>query len=234
MRTLWFADLGVIGYAECLNFQRSLIERRLAGEIEDTLLLLEHTPVITMGTSGGEDALLVSEESLSRAGIELYRTDRGGNITYHGPGQLVGYPIFDLREHDKDVHLFLRNLERVVIGCLADFGIQGEAVQGLTGVWVGGDKICSIGVAARRWISYHGFAVNVSPNLQHWAMIHPCGLVGRHVAAIDRLAPTSPTMAEVKASIVSNCAKVFGMKPRHVSREELASIGSGSGDGGVG
>ena len=210
---LWFADLGLIGYRECLSLQKRLVSQRLAGEIPDTLLLLEHNPVITLGTAGGEDALLVRPDQAEKAGVELVHTDRGGNITYHGPGQLVGYPIFDLHAHGKDVHLFLRNLEQAVIELLAGFGIAGRSVVGYTGVWVGEEKICSIGIAVRKWISYHGFALNVSPNFHHWALIHPCGLVDRQVTSIERLIGRNPGMDAVKPAAVSNVAEVFGMKP---------------------
>lgn len=206
-------DLGLIGYQECFSLQRKLVSQRLAGEIPDTLLLLEHNPVITLGTAGGEDALLVKPEEVEKAGVELVHTDRGGNITYHGPGQLVGYPIFDLRAHGKDVHLFLRNLEQAVIQLLAGFGVEGRGVSGYTGVWVGEEKICSIGIAVRRWISYHGFALNVSPNFEHWALIHPCGLVDRQVTSIERLTGCDPGMEAVKAAAVYNFAEVFGLKP---------------------
>ena len=212
---MWFADLGLIGYQECLSLQRRLVVQRLAGEIPDTLLLLEHNPVITLGTAGGEDSLLVKPEEAKKAGVELFHTDRGGNITYHGPGQLVGYPIFDLRSHGKDVHLFLRNVEQAVIDLLAGFRVEGHCVPGLTGVWVGEEKICSIGIAVRRWISYHGFALNVSPNFEHWSLIHPCGLVDRQVTSIERLTGRDPGMEAVKSAAVSSFAEVFALKPIH-------------------
>ena len=213
---MWFADLGLIGYQECLSLQRRLVGQRLAGEIPDTLLLLEHQPVITLGTAGGKDSLLVKPEIAEKAGVELVQTDRGGNITYHGPGQLVGYPIFNLRAHGKDVHLFLRNLEEAVIDLLARFGVEGQSMPGLTGVWVGDDKICSIGIAVRQWISYHGFALNVSPNFEHWSLIHPCGLVDRQVTSIERLIGRNPGMEAVKSAAVHSFAKVFGLKPVQV------------------
>jgi len=217
---LWVCDLGLIGYQECLALQKKLVARRLAGEIPHPLLLLEHNPVITLGTAGGEDALLVKPEQAEAAGVELVHTDRGGNITYHGPGQLVGYPIFDLRAHGKDVHLFLRNLEQAVIDLLSKFAIEGQRLPGLTGVWVGEDKICSIGIAVRRWISYHGFALNVSPNFEHWALIHPCGLVDRQVTSVERLMGRNPGMEAVKAEAVSSFAKVFALEPKQVDVNE--------------
>jgi len=225
MGKLWSTDLGLISYQECLSLQRKLVGLRLKGEIEDTLLLLEHTPVITIGASGGEENLLVKPEEAERAGVEIHQTDRGGNITYHGPGQLVGYPIFDLRSHGKDVHLFLRNLEQVVVDCLAEFGVTGEAVQGYTGVWVGGDKICSIGIAVRKWISYHGLALNVNPNFEHWALIHPCGLADRKVTSLERLIGRDPGMDAVKACIVEKFAAVFGVES-YMSHSSYMSYGT--------
>lgn len=223
MRLLWPVDLGLIDYQECLSLQRKLMAMRAEGEIEDTLLLLEHTPVITMGTSGGEDALLMPTQKIEQAGVKIYNTDRGGNITYHGPGQLVGYPIFDLRSHGKDLHLFLRNIEQVVIECLADFGISAERIPGLTGVWVGGDKICSMGIAVRKWVSYHGFALNVNPIFEHWSLIHPCGLVDRKVTSIERLIGSDPGMDAVKRSAVSAFSKVFDLEAVEVDRDALIS-----------
>lgn len=221
MESFNFVDLGLIGYEECLNLQHELVRLRRDGAVGDTLLLLEHSPVMTMGTSGGEDAFLTPLQSVKDAGIEIYRTDRGGNVTYHGPGELVGYPILDLRRHGKDVHLLLRNLEQVIVDCLADYGVEGEIVPGLTGVWVGGDKICSIGVAVRRWISYHGFAFNVKPNFQHWSLIHPCGLVNKKVTSLSRLIGDDVSMQEVKERVASKFAAVFGMEPLKMEADEL-------------
>lgn len=212
MRSFSFADLGLIGYSECLLIQQQLVKRRLEGSIGDILLLLEHRPVITMGTAGGEESFQVTPELVKQTGIEIRKTDRGGNVTYHGPGQLVGYPIFDLRSHGKDVHAFLRNLERVIVGVLSDFGVTGATLPGYTGVWVNEDKICSIGIAVRRWISYHGFALNVDPIVDHWQFIHPCGLVGKQVTSLKQILGYSPSMDTVKARVVDGIAKVLGME----------------------
>jgi len=224
MGILRYCDLGTVGYAECAEFQQKLVELRLDDKIEDTLLLLEHNPVITIGTSGGRENLLIENSRLKAEGIELCNTNRGGNITYHGPGQIVGYPIFNLKDHGRDAHLFLRNLEQVVIDFLSGQGIHGERLPGLTGVWVGEDKICSMGIAVRRWISWHGFALNIHPNFAHWALIHPCGLVGRHVTSVDRLTGRSMSMADAKRSIVENVDNVFGMEPAPIDRKELFEI----------
>lgn len=221
MGILRAVDLGLIGYAECDCLQRGLMTARSAGEIPDTLLLLEHPPVITLGTAGGEESILADPAEIERAGVAVFRTDRGGNVTYHGPGQLVGYPIFDLREHGKDVHLFLRNMEKAVIGCLADFGVAGHAAPGYTGVWVGEEKICSIGIAVRRWITCHGFALNVNPSFEHWALIRPCGLVDRRVTSLERLLGRDPGMDVVKDSIVQAFSKVFGLEAAEMDAESL-------------
>lgn len=228
MTKLLVADIGLIGFSECFALQQRLVERRINGEIEDTLLLLEHTPVITLGTSGGESNLLVESATLEREGIDLVNTNRGGNITYHGPGQLVGYPIIDLRSHGKDVHVFLRNLERVIIACLADFGLDGKGSPGYAGVFVGEDKVCSIGVAVRKWISYHGFALNVNPNFEHWSLIHPCGLVGVRVTSLERLSGKHIDMYTVKTSVTSRFAETFSVEPEKIRREELFSMLNGA------
>lgn len=224
MQELWYTDLGKISYSTCLSVQYKLAELRAKSLIEDTLLLLEHNPVITFGRSGGEESLLAPMENIREAGVEIFYTDRGGDATYHGPGQLVGYPIFNLTKHGKDVHLFLRNIERAVIDCLSDFGISSQAVPGFTGVWVGDEKICSIGIAVRRWISYHGFALNVSPNFDHWALLHPCGLVGRKVTSIERLLGKPTSMQLVKEVVVHKFAQVFNLKPIQVNPKSLFEI----------
>ncbi len=224
MGPLWYADLGLADYQECTEFQKKLVQLRLAGKIEDTILLLEHTPVLTVGTSGAENGLLASEAALERAGVKVYKTDRGGNITYHGPGQIVGYPIFDLRQHNKDAHLLLRNLEQVVIDFLAHYGVCAERSDGLTGVWVGGDKICSIGIAVRRWISYHGFALNINPNYDHWSLINPCGLVGRKVTSLDHLTGNAPGMDEVKEVMAEKIATLYNAELTKVDHQMLIDL----------
>jgi lipoate-protein ligase B len=221
VKKIYYVDIGLIGYAECLDLQMKILDQIYKGAMDDIVLLLEHKPVITMGRSGGEDALLVAPEQLEKFGVELYNTDRGGNITYHGPGQLVGYPIFNLRNYGKDVHNFLRNLEDVVIRSIGQFGVKGEAVAGLTGVWVNGDKICSIGVGAKKWISYHGFAYNVDPNMQHWALLHPCGLVDKKVTSLKKLVIPCPSMDEVKNAAVKSIEQVFDLKLEQMLYEDL-------------
>jgi len=185
--------LGRVPYGEALDLQEALLERRQRGEIEDTLLLLEHPAVLTLGRGGDEANVLADRAQLSALGIEVRRVGRGGDVTYHGPGQLVGYWIVSLRRWHDDVGRFLRAIEETLIRALAPFGIEGRRVPGFTGVWcpVPGrsdlEKIASIGVGIRRWVSYHGFALNVTTDLSHFDAIVPCGLRGKRMTSMERL-----------------------------------------------
>jgi lipoyl(octanoyl) transferase len=176
MRSCEVRELGRLGYGRALEVQQDLIARRKRGEICDQLLLLEHPHVITLGRNGHMENLLASGEILDRAGISFYPTDRGGDVTYHGPGQLVGYPILDLREWKRDVGAYVRGVEQVIIETLADFGIEVGRIPKLTGVWVGDRKIAAIGVHISRWVTSHGFALNVNTDLSYFQYIVPCGL----------------------------------------------------------
>ena len=174
-----FTDLGRLGWAEAYEIQQQLVARRKAGEIPDQLLIVEHPHVVTVGRNGHEENLLASPEVLSRTGIELHRTDRGGDVTYHGPGQVVGYPILDLRDWKRDVGAYVRAIEQMLIDSLADFGIVAGREAGMTGVWTqppSPAKIAAIGVHISRWVTSHGFALNVSTDLQYFQYIVPCGL----------------------------------------------------------
>jgi lipoyl(octanoyl) transferase len=176
MRRLEIRELGRIGYTDAFQLQKNLVEQRKRGEICDQLLLVEHPHVITLGRNGHREHLLAAPEVLERAGIAFHETNRGGDITYHGPGQIVGYPILDLREWQRDVVAYVRALEQVIIDALASFQIHGERLAGCTGVWVDGRKICAIGVHISRWVTSHGFALNVSTDLSYFQYIVPCGL----------------------------------------------------------
>lgn len=169
-------DLGRLGYTDALAIQKDLVEKRKRGLIPDQLLIVEHPHVITVGRNGHLHNLLASEDVLRRAGIALHQSDRGGDITYHGPGQIVGYPIFDLREWKRDVVAYVRAIEQAIIDGLSDFGIQGERVAGCTGVWVNGKKVAAIGVHISRWVTSHGFALNHTTDLSYFQYIVPCGL----------------------------------------------------------
>jgi lipoyl(octanoyl) transferase len=168
--------LGRIGYAEAFEIQRELVEQRKRGEICDQLLFVEHPHVITLGRNGHLENLLAGDEHLRRAGIAFHQSNRGGDITYHGPGQIVGYPIVDLRNWKRDVVAYVRTLEQVIIDALANFGVGGERLNGCTGVWVDGKKIAAIGIHISRWVTSHGFALNVSTDLSYFQYIVPCGL----------------------------------------------------------
>lgn len=183
-------DLGRIGYAEALSLQKDLVDQRKRGLISDQLLIVEHPHVITLGRNGHAENLLASEAVLRKAGIAFHSTDRGGDITYHGPGQIVGYPIFDLRDWKRDVIAYVRAVEQSVIGALADFGIDGERVAGATGVWVKGAKICAIGIHISRWVTSHGFALNHTTSLDYFQYIVPCGLT-KPVTSLAQLGVTA-------------------------------------------
>src|SRR3984893_6460489 len=169
-------DLGRMRYGEALAIQKDLVTRRKAGEIADQLLIVEHPHVLTLGRNGHPENVLASEEVLKRAGIEFHHSDRGGDITYHGPGQIVGYPIFDLREWKRDVVAYVRAVEQAIIDALAQFDVHGVRIAGLTGVWVDGRKIAAIGVHISRWVTSHGFALNHTTDLSYFQYIVPCGL----------------------------------------------------------
>jgi lipoyl(octanoyl) transferase len=177
MRSCFWHDLGRIDYAAAFELQRALVDQRKRGDIPDQFVVVEHPHTITLGRNGHMENLLAREEILERAGVAFHPTDRGGDITYHGPGQIVGYPILDLREWKRDVVAYVRALEQVIIDALADFGLNAGRVPGMTGVWVDGAKIAAIGVHISRWVTSHGFALNVDTDLSYFQYIVPCGLV---------------------------------------------------------
>jgi len=202
-------NIGRIGYADALDLQHDLHSKCVAGEIPGILLLLEHDPVITMGVkSSSEGNVLAGPEALKRQGVELVKTDRGGDVTYHGPGQLVGYPIVRLRELGGDLHGYLRMLEDTIIETLDAFGLKGER-NGPAGVWVGDRKVCSIGIAVRRWVTYHGFALNVDPTMPHFQLINPCGLASEKITSLAELLGKAPEMAAVREVYARSFVKVF-------------------------
>jgi lipoyl(octanoyl) transferase len=207
--------LGLVDYDAALELQRDLVEERRAGRIGNTLLLLEHPPVITLGvrTRGRSSNILVSAERLQELGVTVRETGRGGDVTYHGPGQLVGYPIFDLRPDRCDVHRYVRDIEAALIAAIVEFGVEGHRVQGLSGVWAGArgreDKVAAIGVRISRWITSHGFALNVATDLAHFDLIVPCGIAGRGVTSLERLAGRSLPMQDVEDALVRGFEQVF-------------------------
>ncbi len=191
MRNCCWRDLARLDYGEAFELQRALVEQRKRGEIADQLLIVEHPHTITLGRNGHMENLVAAEDELARAGVAFHHTDRGGDITYHGPGQIVGYPIFDLREWKRDVVAYVRAIEQVIIDALADFGLAAGREPGMTGVWIDGAKIAAIGVHVSRWVTSHGFALNLDTDLRYFEYIVPCGLV-RPVTSMAALGSAAP------------------------------------------
>jgi lipoyl(octanoyl) transferase len=205
--------LGRVPYGKALDIQLKLLEMRKRGEIDDTLLLLEHPHTITIGRRGNMGNLLAAGNHLEKSGIHFEVISRGGDITYHGPGQLVGYPIMDLNEMGRDIHKYLRKLEETIIVSLEDFGIRGRRVKGITGVWVKWHKIASIGVGVKKWITYHGFALNVNTDLSYFDMMIPCGIENVRMTSIQRWLAEQEfvDMPEVEESIIKAFTQVFNI-----------------------
>lgn len=224
MKRFRVVDLGLRSYAEALSFQRELAAARIdKREPLDVLVLVEHPPVITLGRSTKAGNLLATSDDLARRGVELFEVERGGDVTFHGPGQLVGYPIVDLSEHKQDLHWYLRQVEEVLIRAVARLGVRADRNPGKTGIWTNGRKLASIGVHARQWVTWHGFALNVSTDLSYFDLMVPCGISGVDMTSVERellegaqrgvcLAP-SPTLGEeVRAATIAAFGEVFGME----------------------
>ena len=180
-------DIGLKDYMEVYDIQKKLLAERIRDKIPDTLILTEHFPTFTIGRKGGRENILVSNEVLKKNGINVYEVDRGGDITYHGPGQIVGYPIINLAEWNKDIHLYLRSLEEVIIRFLSHFKIMAGRISDYTGVWIGNEKIAAIGIGVSKWTTFHGFCININPNKEHFRMITPCGIRDKKVTSLDGL-----------------------------------------------
>jgi lipoyl(octanoyl) transferase len=217
MRQLEVRRLGTVPYAEALDLQTRLVEQRKAGEIPDQLLLLQHPPVVTLGvrTRSDRSHVLATPEALDAQGVEIFETGRGGDVTYHGPGQLVGYPILDLKPDRCDVHQYVRDIEEVMIRMAASFGITAGRSEGLTGAWVGNEKLAAIGVRIARWVTSHGFAFNVTTNLAHFGLIVPCGITDKGVTSLEKLLGRPVPMDEVETAAIEEFADVFERVPRH-------------------
>jgi lipoate-protein ligase B len=214
-------DLGCRGYADVLELQRTLCRRRMAGEItEDVLLLVEHEPVITLGRGTRMPSLLLPRAELERRGIGVFEVERGGDVTFHGPGQLVGYPILDLREHREDLHWYLRHLEAALMGALAALGIEAGRNPGLTGVWTRGRKIASIGIHVKQWVTYHGFALNVNTDLAYFDLIVPCGIQGVVMTSVAQelgRTDSSAIWKETREAVVEEVGRAFDLAPGEAS-----------------
>jgi lipoyl(octanoyl) transferase len=210
-RAVEIRRLGLMPYPEALALQRALVEDRRANRVGDLLLFVEHPHVLTLGVrgDGGRTHILAAPEVLAARGVEVHETGRGGDITYHGPGQIVGYPIIDLKPDRCDVHRYVRDLEDVLIRTAADYGIDASRVEGLTGVWVGREKLAAIGVRIGRWITSHGFALNVTTDLEYFNLIVPCGIADRGATSLARLLGRSFDRAEVEERIASHFSRVF-------------------------
>jgi lipoate-protein ligase B len=217
-RELLVLNLGERSYAEVLAFQRDAAARRISGEIDqDLLVLVEHPPVVTLGRKKADNKLPVTEDYLRSRGIELFEVERGGGVTFHGPGQLVGYPIFDLQRHKLDLHWYLRQVEEALIRTLAVYDIAAERNVGFTGVWTGGRKIASIGVHARSWVTWHGFALNVTTDLSYFNIMTPCGIDGVVMTSVSREKPEADvTIQTVADETARQFAELFGLTPRVV------------------
>jgi len=223
-RVIEIRRLGIVKYADALELQKHLVEERKADRIPDQLLLLEHPPIITLGVRSRDDRshVLATPEALERDGVELFETGRGGDVTFHGPGQLIGYPILDLRPDRLDVHRYVRDLEEVMIRTARAFGVMAVRQPGLTGAWVNAadrtgapacEKLAAIGVRIARWITSHGFAFNVTTNLDQFSLIVPCGITDKGVTSLQRLLQREVPMAEVEDAAVGALAAVFGRRP---------------------
>ena len=237
MADLLIASFGLVPYAEALELQRAAARARLEKRLDqDLLILLEHPPVVTTGRGTEAGNLLLGKEALAARGIELFDVERGGDVTFHGPGQLVGYPIIDLTRHKQDLHWYLRQVEQVLIDALATFDIAAVRNPGKTGVWTngGGRKIASIGVHARQWVTWHGFALNVTTDLSYFDVMVPCGIPDVTMTSVEReilerssgacLAPPPSLGEDVRDAVARATASVFGLTPVALSAADLASM----------
>lgn len=227
---LLVSNLGAMAYGEALSLQRVVARARISGAIdEDVLLLVEHPPVVTLGRSAKDKHLLVSPALLAARGVDLYEVERGGDVTFHGPGQLVGYPIVDLKRHTQDLHWFLRRVEEALILSLAPLGLVGERSAGYTGVWTGGRKLASIGVHARDWVTWHGFALNVTTDLSYFDLMVPCGIAEVEMTSIarelKREADESANLGhQVRAGVTDAFAQVFSLELAVLDPSDLKRV----------
>ncbi len=213
---------GLTDYGAALQLQRRLAQERIEGSRDhDLLLLLEHPPVITLGRGSHAANVVASRALLEGRGVEVHEIERGGDVTYHGPGQLVGYPIIHLDRHKRDLHWYLRQLEEALIRALDEYGISGGRVEGYTGVWVGDRKIASIGVHVSRWVTWHGFALNVTTDLSDFALIVPCGIEAVTMTSIEKEAGGQPAVAEAAERVGRHFAELFDLEIEHATPDEL-------------
>ncbi|HWY07991.1 MAG TPA: lipoyl(octanoyl) transferase LipB [Candidatus Acidoferrales bacterium] len=230
MPHLLTTDLGLLSWSDAYALQQRIVTARKAGAIDDVLLFCEHPHVLTLGRNASQKNLLASENVLRQKNVELRETNRGGDITYHGPGQIVGYPILNLDPIRRDVHWYVRTLEEAMIRASADFGITAYRIPGKTGIWVQPpgnipeEKLAAIGVHISRWITSHGFAYNVSTDLRYFDLIIPCGIADRKATSLEKLLHGSVTLDEVRPRLAHHLTKLFGLVPQFTSRELLLEI----------
>ena len=208
-RTLNIISLGIEPYKKIWDFQHQLHKLRVDGKIDDVFILLEHSNVYTLGKVANRDHLLVSPQKLTEEKIDLFEIDRGGDITYHGPGQIVGYPIIKLDDLYQDIHRYLRELEEVIIQTLKSYGVRGERHPKFTGVWVGNEKIAAIGIKVSRWVTMHGFAFNINTDLNYFGKIIPCGISDKGVTSLEKILGQKQSIEEVKKNLMDNFMKIF-------------------------
>jgi lipoyl(octanoyl) transferase len=224
----WVVNRRRIAYGPACELQRQLVEARKAGAIPDVLLLCEHPHVITLGRNGSREHLRAGERVLEQMNVALHSTDRGGDITYHGPGQIVGYPILDLAEHRRDVRWYVEQLEELMIRATADFGLAAQRAEGRRGVWIdtpsGEEKLAALGVHLSRWVTSHGFAYNVSTDLRYFDLIVPCGIAGKRATSLERALGHTVPVEEVRERLVAHFAEVFHRTLHPVSPEDLGEI----------
>lgn len=220
----WILKLNKVPYQDALELQKKLVELRSRDAILDTLILLEHPPVFTVTREATRRNLLAPPQALEEKGIAVHQTNRGGDITYHGPGQLVGYPIISLKDRGKDLHRYIRSLEEMIILVLKEYGISGYRDSINSGVWVEGDKIAAIGIAVKAsWTTMHGFSFNISPDLSHYSFIVPCGIVGRGVTSLAKILGKAASRQEVEGKVVRSFEAVFEVTFREVSLEQVVT-----------
>ena len=216
--------IGLTDYKETWDLQKELFNLKCENKIPDILLLNEHENVYTVGKSGNGNHLLAEENELRKVGAKVYYNDRGGDITYHGPGQIVGYPILDLNHYYLDIHKYLRDIEEILILTLKDLGVEGTRNDGYTGVWVAGDKIAAIGVKVSRWITMHGFAFNVNTDLSYFDRIIPCGIFNKGVTSLKEILGCEIEIEKVNKIIIKNFEKIFGVIAEHIDAEKFFNI----------
>jgi lipoyl(octanoyl) transferase len=225
LKSCLIVELGLMGYADAWSLQKRLVAARKANAIEDVLLLCEHPHVITLGRNGKREHLLASEHVLKQKGVELHATDRGGDITYHGPGQIVGYPILNLGAIRRDVVWYVRMLEEAMIRATAEFGVSAGRLEGKTGIWAPTagteEKLAAIGVHISRWVTSHGFAYNVSTDLRFFDLIVPCGIADRKATSLEKILGRSIERKEVARQLVKHFGDVFGLEMKQASRQDL-------------